>query len=100
MGSVLGQPRYEITTWVQRSGQSADKWQTAQPTIIADIMFLHEHGAYNTLSFTFYFGSLMVGPIISGPMALHSNWRNFWWLNVALHGVILVLLLFLFPEAK
>lgn len=36
--------------------------QTAQPTIIADVMFLHERGAYNTLYFTFYFGSLMVSP--------------------------------------
>jgi hypothetical protein len=39
-----------------------------------------------------------MGPIIAGPMAFHSNWRNFWWLNVALHGVIFVLILFLLPE--
>jgi len=63
-------------------------------------MFLHERGAYNTLYFTFYFGSLIVGPIISGPVAIHSNWRNFFWLNVALHGVLFVLLLFFFPETK
>lgn len=42
----------------------------------------------------------MVGPIISGPMAEHVGWRSFWWLNVGLHGVILVLLFFLFPETK
>src|SRR6266498_411244 len=41
--------------------------QTAQPTIIADVMFLHERGAYNTLYFTFYFGSLMV-------CATESDW--------------------------
>ena len=83
-------------------------------------MFLHERGAYNTLYFTVYFGSLMVslisvrsrshyiffsllyqvGPIIAGPMTEHSNWRNFWWLNVALHAAILVGLVFLFPETK
>lgn len=34
--------------------------QTAQPEIIADLMFLHERGAYNTLYFCWYFGSLMV----------------------------------------
>ena len=39
-----------------------------------------------------------MGPIIAGPMAFHSNWRNFWWLNVALHGVIFVMILFLLPE--
>lgn len=33
-------------------------------------------------------------------MAEHSNWRNFWWLNVALHAAILVGLFFLFPETK
>ncbi len=80
------------------NGIGAGPAETAQPQIIADVMFLHERGAYNTLYFTFYFGSLMIGPIISGPIAYHSNWRNFWWLNVALHGVIFILLIFFFPE--
>jgi hypothetical protein len=35
-------------------------------------MFLHERGAYNTLYFTTYLGSLMIGHIISGAMALHG----------------------------
>lgn len=33
-------------------------------------------------------------------MAQHSDWRNFWWLNVALHSFILVALIFMFPETK
>ena len=33
-------------------------------------------------------------------MAEHSSWRNFWWLNVALHTAILIGLFFLFPETK
>ena len=33
------------------------------PNVIADTMFLHERGAYNTLYFAFYFGSLMVSRI-------------------------------------
>ncbi|XHG01819.1 hypothetical protein AWENTII_005190 [Aspergillus wentii] len=33
-------------------------------------------------------------------MAQHVGWRSFFWLNVALLGVVLVLLLFLFPETK
>ncbi|KAJ5261066.1 hypothetical protein N7478_011661 [Penicillium angulare] len=63
-------------------------------------MFLHERGAYNTLYFTFYFGSLMVGPIVAGPMAQHIGWRSFFWLNVGLLGLSLLLLIFLFPETK
>jgi MFS family permease len=45
-------------------------------------------------------GSLMVGPIISGSMALHVGWRNFWWLNVAMAIFIELYIIFLFPETK
>ena len=31
-----------------------------QPTIIADILFLHERGLYNTLYFVTFYGSVMV----------------------------------------
>ncbi|KAJ5374477.1 Major facilitator superfamily domain general substrate transporter [Penicillium concentricum] len=74
--------------------------ETSQPEIIADIMFLHERGAYNTMYFTAYFGALMVGPIIAGPMAEHSGWRSFFWLNVGVLGLVLLLQIFLFPETK
>jgi len=74
--------------------------KTFQPQIIADTLFLHERGAYNTLYFTFYFAALMVGPIVAGAMALHVGWRNFWWLNVALFAAVLILLVFFFPETK
>lgn len=47
--------------------------QTAQPTVIADIMFLHERGGYNTLYFTVYFGSLMVRCI---PTPLAWKWSG------------------------
>ncbi|KAI9877678.1 MAG: hypothetical protein M1830_003158 [Pleopsidium flavum] len=82
------------------NGIGAGPGETIQPTVIADVMFLHDRGKYNTLYFAFYFGSLMVGPIVSGPMADHSGWRNFWWLNVALLGVTLIMLIFGFPETK
>jgi MFS family permease len=45
-------------------------------------------------------GSLMVAPIISGAMAAHVGWRNFWWLNVALIGLSFLMVLFMFPETK
>lgn len=82
------------------NGFGAGPAETAQPEIIADIMFLHERGAYNTLYFTFYFGSLMVGPIIAGPMAEAVGWRSFFWLNVGVLGVVLFSQIFLFPETK
>lgn len=82
------------------NGLGAGPAETLQPQIIADTQFLHDRGAYNTLYFTFYFGALMVGPIISGPMAQHVGWQNFWWLNVALFGILIILLVFFFPETK
>ena len=85
------------------NGIGAGPAETLQPTVIADVMFLHERGRYNTLYFAVYFGSLMVAPIISGPMADKTGfegWRNFWWLNVALHGAVFIACIFGFPETK
>lgn len=82
------------------NGFGAGPAETAQPEIIADIMFLHERGAYNTLYFTVYFGALMIGPIISGPMANTVGWRSFFWLNVGVLGAVLLSQIFLFPETK
>ena len=42
------------------NGIGAGPAETAQPTIIADVIFLHDRGKYQTLYFAFYFGSLMV----------------------------------------
>lgn len=42
------------------NGLGAGPAETAQPTIIADVIFLHDRGKYQTLYFAFYFGSLMV----------------------------------------
>jgi hypothetical protein len=33
-------------------------------------------------------------------MAEHSGWRSFWWLNVALMALTLVVVIFMFPETK
>lgn len=82
------------------NGFGAGPAETLPPTVIADIFFLHDRGKFNTLYFVFYFGSLMIGPIVSGPMAAHVGWRNFWWLNVGVLGFATILLLFMFPESK
>lgn len=36
-------------------------------------------------------GSLMVGPIVAGPMTATTGWRSFWWLNFALIGASLLM---------
>ena len=43
---------------------------------------------------------IKVGPIIAGPMAEYTGWRNFWWLNVAMLAFVIVMLIFGFPETK
>lgn len=50
--------------------------QTAQPEIIADIIFLHSRGAYQTLYFTFYFGSLMVRPADSALLSPFATFQK------------------------
>ena len=82
------------------NGLGAGPAETIQPAVIADIFFLHDRGKWNTLYWVIYMGSLMVAPIISGAMATHVGWRNFWWLNVALLGLSFLMVLFMFPETK
>lgn len=82
------------------NGFGAGPAETIQPAVIADIFFLHDRGKWNTLYWVVYMGSLMVGPIVSGPMAIHVGWRAFWWLNVGLLGASFLLVLFAFPETK
>lgn len=64
------------------NGFGAGPAETSQPEIIADIMFLHERGAYNTLYFTVYFGSLMVSSLSSGVRNDTNDligWSNYCW---------------------
>lgn len=64
------------------NGFGAGPAETSQPEIIADIMFLHERGAYNTLYFTVYFGSLMVRcPLRSSDNVANTllGWSNHRW---------------------
>src|ERR1700685_1887333 len=42
----------------------------------------------------------MIGPILSGVMTEHANWQSFWWLNVGLFCVLIILIVFCFPETK
>ena len=80
------------------NGFAAGPAETMQPAVIADLFFLHDRGKWNTLYFVVYFGSLMVGPIISGPMSEQVGWRNFWWLYTAMNAFSIILIIFIQPE--
>ncbi|KAF4439593.1 HOL1 substrate-H+ antiporter [Fusarium acutatum] len=82
------------------NGIGAGPAESIQPAVTADIFFLHDRGKWNTLYWVVYMGSLMIGPIVGGSMALNVGWRNFWWFNVALGAVVLIYIIFLFPETK
>lgn len=82
------------------NGLAAGPCETLMPQVIADIIFLHERGRYQTLYFAIYFISLMVGPVISGAMAFHTGVESFWWLNTALLLATTVFCLFFFPETR
>lgn len=82
------------------NGIGAGPAESIQPSVIADIYFLHDRGFWNTIYWTFYMGSLMVGPIINGAMAYNLGQRSFWWFNVALILASIILIAFGFPETK
>jgi MFS family permease len=79
-------------------GIGAGTAETIPPVLIADVMFLNERGFWMNVYTWSYFGSLMVGPIISGAMSDRFGWRSFWWLNVAGYAFSFLFQLFLFPE--
>ena len=71
------------------NGLGAGPAETIQPNVVADVMFLHERGFYQTLYFAFYFGSLMVSrqvrvhddedsPSIGRSDHCRSNGRVLW----------------------
>ncbi len=82
------------------NGLAAGPCETLMPQVIADIIFLHDRGFYQTLYFAMYFISLMIGPIFSGSMAEHTGWRSFWWFNTALLLFTLACNILLFPETR
>lgn len=82
------------------NGIGAGPAESMQPTITADIFFLHDRGFWNALYWLAYMGSLMIAPIISGAMTEAYGWRPFWWFNVAISGASTLLVIFGFPETK
>ena len=81
-------------------GLGSGPGETLMPMIVADVLFLHERGRYMTLYFMLYFSSLILSPVIIGAMAQNVGWRNFFWLNVAMRGALIIAAIFLFPETR
>ncbi|KAA8913487.1 putative MFS transporter [Sphaerosporella brunnea] len=79
-------------------GIGAGPAETIPPVLIADVKLLKDRGFWMNVYTWSYFGSLMVGPIISGVMTDRLGWRSFWWLNVGLYGAMIVFLVLLHPE--
>jgi MFS family permease len=90
--------RFSAADTLSLNGIGAGPAETIQPAVIADIFFLHDRGKWNTLYWVVYMGSLMIAPVISGAMAEHVGWRNFWWLNTGLIILSILMVLFMFPE--
>lgn len=82
------------------NGVAAGPCETLMPQVITDLIFLHDRGKYQTLYFALYFMSLMVGPVISGAMALRTGVEGFWWFNTALLFFSFVFCVFFFPETR
>lgn len=82
------------------NGFGAGPCETLMPQVIADIIFLHDRGKYQTLYFSMYFISLMVGPIISGAMAFHTGVQSFWWFNTGMLFFTTIVCIFFFPETR
>lgn len=82
------------------NGLGAGPCETLMPQVIADIIFLHDRGKYSTLYFSMYFMSLMVGPVISGAMALHTGVESFWWFNTGMLFFTVIVCIFFFPETR
>jgi MFS family permease len=74
--------------------------ETLFPMIIADVVFLKERGKFITLYMTALFVSLMLSPVVCSAMAQNVGWRNFFWLNVAMRGALIIASFFFFPETK
>lgn len=82
------------------NGLGAGPCETLMPQVITDIIFLHDRGKYQTLYFSLYFISLMVGPIISGAMAEHTGTASFWWFNTGMLFFTFLICVFFFPETR
>lgn len=74
--------------------------ETLFPMVTLDGVFLNERVKLFTLYMTALFVSLMLNPVVCSAMAQNVGWHNFFWLNTAMGGALLIAAFFFMPETK
>ncbi|TQV98808.1 hypothetical protein V2A60_007494 [Cordyceps javanica] len=74
--------------------------ETIVQITIADLFFVHHHGAMNGWYLFSTFTGAYLGPVASGYIVNSQGWRWVWWWCVILFAINLVLIIFFFDESK
>lgn len=82
------------------SGISGAISETIVQITIADLFFVHQHGAMNGWYLFATFTGAYLGPVASGYIVNSQGWRWVWWWCAILFAVNLVLIIFYFDESK
>lgn len=82
------------------SGISGAISETIVQVTIADLFFVHHHGAMNGWYLFATFTGAYLGPVASGYIVNSQGWRWVWWWCVILFAVNFVLIIFFFDESK
>lgn len=82
------------------SGISGAISETIVQVTIADLFFVHHHGAMNGWYLFATFTGAYLGPVASGYIVNSQGWRWVWWWCVILFAVNLVLIILFFDESK
>lgn len=82
------------------NGISGGASQILPAALVSDVMFLHERGLYMGIFTCSLFGSLAIGPVVSGVMSLEYDWRSYWWVDFAMFAFLLAWIIAFIPETK
>ncbi|KAK8146169.1 hypothetical protein G3M48_003495 [Beauveria asiatica] len=82
------------------SGISGAISETIVQITIADLFFVHHHGAMNGWYLFATFTGAYLGPVASGYIVNSQGWRWVWWWCVILFAVNLVMIILFFDESK
>jgi MFS family permease len=67
---------------------------------VADVFFVHERGAMNTIYIWVSGIGASLAPVASGYITLAQGWRWVWWWNVIPFGICILLFVFTYEETK
>ncbi|OAA61408.1 Major facilitator superfamily transporter [Cordyceps fumosorosea ARSEF 2679] len=82
------------------SGISGAISETIVQITIADLFFVHHHGAMNGWYLFATFAGAYLGPVASGYIVNSQGWRWVWWWCVIIFSVNLVMIVLFFDESK